>query len=256
MKNLYVVSAITSAFLVLTACDKPANTIPEMNNTVITSPVLNKSTIESKLDDAKIIAIVNADFIKDSELSAVKINVDSTQGRVVLKGTAPSESAKSRAETLAKATKDVVSVENKLTVGTPKTIASNPTLIDAKEKVVETKDKIVDSASNAYNTTKEKVAEMSQNTKESMSNPNSSVNKTVTKIENKLEDAAITVAVNAGLATDSELSALKINVDTKDGKVLLKGTAPSSTSKDRASDIARGAKGVTSVENQLTVTSK
>lgn len=256
MKKIYIVSAIASAVLLLTACDKPANTRPEMNNTVVTAPAVTKPTVESRFDDAKIVTEVNAELVKDSELSAIKINVDSTQGRVVLKGTAPNELAKSRAETLAKATKDVVSVDNQLTVGASTTMANNPTMTDAKEKVVETKDKIVESTSNAYDKTKDKISEMSQNTKNSMSNPDSSVNKTVTKVENKLDDAAITVAVNAGLATDSELSALKINVDTKDGKVWLKGTAPSTTAKARASDIARGAKGVTSVENQLTVTPK
>ncbi|RZJ27107.1 MAG: BON domain-containing protein [Haliea sp.] len=68
------------------------------------------------------------------------------------------------------------------------------------------------------------------------------------------DDAGITAKVNAALASDSDLSAIKINVDTKDGIVTLTGPAPSATAKDRASEIAKAVKDVKSVNNQLTVT--
>jgi hyperosmotically inducible protein len=69
----------------------------------------------------------------------------------------------------------------------------------------------------------------------------------------KVDDAAITAKVNAGLATDKDLSAIRIDVDTQNGVVTLSGPAPSATAKQRASEIARGVKGVNSVNNQLTV---
>jgi hypothetical protein len=50
--------------------------------------------------------------------------------------------------------------------------------------------------------------------------------------------ASITAAVNAGLIKDSELSAIKINVDTKDGVVTLTGEAPNQAAKDRAGRIS------------------
>lgn len=65
-------------------------------------------------------------------------------------------------------------------------------------------------------------------------------------------DVAITASVNAGLAKDEELSALSINVDTKDGHVTLNGTAPNAAAKERATSIAREVEGVKSVDNQLT----
>lgn len=71
--------------------------------------------------------------------------------------------------------------------------------------------------------------------------------------EAKFDDLNITAAVTGDLARDSDLSAFKINVDTKDGVVLLKGTAPTTASKERAAAIAKGAKGVVSVDNQLIV---
>lgn len=66
-------------------------------------------------------------------------------------------------------------------------------------------------------------------------------------------DAAITAKVSAGLAQDSALSAIKIDVDTSNGVVTLTGPAPSQESKDRASTIAQGIKGVSSVVNNLTI---
>ncbi|QNP60338.1 BON domain-containing protein [Paenacidovorax monticola] len=68
-----------------------------------------------------------------------------------------------------------------------------------------------------------------------------------------VDDAAITAQVAAGLAKDPDLSALKINVDTKAGVVTLSGPAPTAQAKDRAADIAKAVKGVSSVNNQLAV---
>jgi len=73
------------------------------------------------------------------------------------------------------------------------------------------------------------------------------------KAEEKFDDISMTTAVNVGLAKDAELSALKINVDTKNGVVILKGTAPTEAAKSRASDITKAVKGVATVDNQLIV---
>jgi len=67
------------------------------------------------------------------------------------------------------------------------------------------------------------------------------------------EDAVITASVAAGLIKDPDLSALKIDVDTKKGVVSLYGPAPSEAARMRATDIAKAVKGVSSVENKLTV---
>ena len=64
---------------------------------------------------------------------------------------------------------------------------------------------------------------------------------------------AITASVNARLAKDPDLSALRINVDTKDGAVTLTGPAPSQSAKDRAATLAREVEGVKSVTNNLSV---
>ncbi|WKB54039.1 BON domain-containing protein [Eleftheria terrae] len=66
-------------------------------------------------------------------------------------------------------------------------------------------------------------------------------------------DTAITASVNAELARDDKLSALRIDVDTSNGKVSLNGTAPSEADRERATQLASSVKGVTGVENNLTV---
>lgn len=72
-------------------------------------------------------------------------------------------------------------------------------------------------------------------------------------VGSKVADATITASVNAELAKDPGLSVLRINVDTSNGRVLLKGTAPDATARDRATHLAAGVKGVNSVDNQLEV---
>lgn len=66
-------------------------------------------------------------------------------------------------------------------------------------------------------------------------------------------DMAITAKVNAALAADDKLSALKINVDTEGGRVALKGTAPDADSRDRATTLAAAVDGVVAVDNRLVV---
>jgi osmotically-inducible protein OsmY len=69
----------------------------------------------------------------------------------------------------------------------------------------------------------------------------------------KIDDAAITASVSGGLAKDPDLSAIKINVDTKAGVVTLNGPAPTAAAKDKATEIAKKVKGVIAVNNQLII---
>lgn len=66
-----------------------------------------------------------------------------------------------------------------------------------------------------------------------------------------LSDAEITAQISASLAKDPDLSAVKIDVDTVNGRVTLKGPSPSAAARERAVGIAKAVSGVTSVNNQL-----
>ncbi len=69
-----------------------------------------------------------------------------------------------------------------------------------------------------------------------------------------VDDATIGTRLKAALAGDPELSALKINVDTTQGNVRLRGEVKSLALRRKAEDLARKIEGVKSVDNQLVVT--
>lgn len=68
------------------------------------------------ISDAAITASVNAELAKDSQLSALGIDVDTDNGRVRLSGTAPNQAARERATQLASSVRGVVGVDNQLRV--------------------------------------------------------------------------------------------------------------------------------------------
>src|SRR5687767_14951159 len=67
-------------------------------------------------------------------------------------------------------------------------------------------------------------------------------------------DPGITTAVKSKLAADDTVKAYKIDVDTKNAVVTLKGTVDTAAAKTRAVEVARATKGVTDVIDQLNVT--
>jgi len=72
-------------------------------------------------------------------------------------------------------------------------------------------------------------------------------------VANKSRDATITAAVKTQLVGASSLSLLSINVETSGGRVVLRGSAPTSMARDRATELARAVDGVSAVENELRV---
>jgi hyperosmotically inducible periplasmic protein len=105
----------------------------------------------------------------------------------------------------------------------------------------------------AVSKTEQAAKEATQEAKKSAQDVTASAKDAAAVVAEKLDDASITASVSASLAKDPELSAIKINVDTKDGVVNLQGPAPSIGARERATSIAKAVKGVNSVNNQLTV---
>lgn len=102
----------------------------------------------------------------------------------------------------------------------------------------------------------QKAAEMKSEMKQESREAQQGVSRAADAVGDKLKDAAITTAVNAELARDAELSALRINVDTVSGRVLLQGTAPNANARERATSLASKVDGVMSVDNKLVVGTK
>ena len=69
-----------------------------------------------------------------------------------------------------------------------------------------------------------------------------------------VDDVTIGTKLKAALAADPELSALKINVDTTQGAVRLRGEVKSMALRRKAEDLARKIEGVKSVDNALIIT--
>lgn len=69
-----------------------------------------------------------------------------------------------------------------------------------------------------------------------------------------VKDSIITTKIKAEMAKDKQVSALRIKVDTdNNGVVTLSGKAKSQEEADKAVSIARGVKGVASVENNIQI---
>jgi hyperosmotically inducible periplasmic protein len=69
-------------------------------------------------------------------------------------------------------------------------------------------------------------------------------------------DAGITTAIKTKMLADTAVSGLKIDVDTADAVVTLKGEVNSVAERTRAIEIAKETKGVKSVKDQLKMVKK
>ena len=130
------VSAAVVAVAMLSACDKTETTVGQKVDGAVESTqraanvakadvkeVAKEAkaaaseatgTVATSTRDAVITTKVNAELVKDPALSAMKINVDTTDGHVALSGSAPSDTARTRAATLAGAVEGVKDVDNRL----------------------------------------------------------------------------------------------------------------------------------------------
>lgn len=68
-----------------------------------------------------------------------------------------------------------------------------------------------------------------------------------------LSDTAITTRVKTRLATDKELESMDIQVQTLNGRVVLRGTAPNASAQNRAKELATSVEGARGVDNLLTL---
>jgi osmotically-inducible protein OsmY len=101
--------------------DKTREVARDATNTTVDTTREVKSDVNSgdtrrAMSDTAITASVKTDFIKDPDLSVLKIDVDTKDGVVTLNGLAGNEAAKQRAEKMASSVKGVKEVRNFLTV--------------------------------------------------------------------------------------------------------------------------------------------
>jgi hyperosmotically inducible periplasmic protein len=77
----------------------------------------------------------------------------------------------------------------------------------------------------------------------------------IPRVKEITEDSTVTGKIKAEFAKDKAVSALGIHVDTNKGVVTLSGNAKSREEADKAVAIAKSTAGVSSVKNEIKVTS-
>ena len=120
-RTALVAALVVLAGAMLAACDKAQMDQAKAD--------VKKATAEVKQDvkdaasnagpviaDSAITASIQTDFLKDPDLSVLKIDVDTKDGVVTLNGLAGNNDARTRAAKLASAIKGVKEVRNNLTV--------------------------------------------------------------------------------------------------------------------------------------------
>ena len=111
-----------------------------------------------------------------------------------------------------------------------------------KQELANAGDKIAQQTDRAVGAVKEKTATANENV--AAPGPQTETGRVVS-------DTAITASIKTDFLKDPDLSILKIDVDTKDGVVVLNGLADNDEARVRAEKIANGVKGVKEVKNYL-----
>ena len=171
-------------------------------------------------NDAKITTEIKTKYTDDSRLDAAKIDVDTKDGIVTLNGKVLGKQEETRAIEIARAVPGVTDVVSKLEV--ENNISDSDIKDRVEDKAEATKDKLDEH--NGHETVGEAI-----------------------------DDAGITTKVKLAFAKDPEVSAFKIDVDTKNGVVTLSGNVKSSLEAKRAISVAETVDGVKSVNSVLTV---
>jgi hyperosmotically inducible periplasmic protein len=73
------------------------------------------------------------------------------------------------------------------------------------------------------------------------------------QVQGGVDDTSIVAQIKRALLADQELAQFVIDVDSKEGYVVLSGVAPSEAARDRATAIARATPHVNDIANQLSV---
>ena len=158
--------------------------------------------------DSGITSSVKSKLVADDMVKARNIDVDTRDRVVTLTGTVQSPTEENRAVEIARNTKGVADVVDRIAIVSAEPGAAPTTGLDSAP---------------------------------------------APSIRGAVGDATITSDVKARLLADSDVSGLRIDVDTRDGVVTLSGTVANAAQKARAVDLAAKADNVVRVEDNLLV---
>jgi osmotically-inducible protein OsmY len=175
------------------------------------------ATPSPAVDDSRVSTSIRAKFFLDNQLKSRRIEVDSQQGVVTLRGEVGSDTERAQALLLARTTEGATRVEDHLTVN-----ASLAPIAGTQAPA----------ASAA---------------------PSTAPSAPAAPPQAQSQDAALTRSVETRLAGDRQARTATIDVMVKDGVVLLDGTAPNAAAKQRAIALARETQGVVQVVDRIKV---
>lgn len=199
-------------------------------------------TVACSQTDPGITTAVKAKLVADDTVKAYQIDVDTANSVVTLTGIVEVPAAKEQAVIIARRTDGVKDVVDHITVNAAAATTPEHVGEDIKDAIKTAGEKISAGAEKAVDATKDAAGEAADKTKAAAE-----------KTGEFITDAAITTAVKTKLLADTKTPGLKIDVDTKDGVVTLKGAVPTKAAEDKAVADARNTKGVKRVVNNLKV---
>ncbi len=168
------------------------------------------ATMGQGITDTAISTKIRAKLAADKRITDSDVDVNTTNGLVILSGEAATFAIKTAAGSIAKGTEGVVSVDNKLKVASSATLG---------EKTGDTANRVGESVEHAADKTGE-----------------------------VLTNSYITSKVKSTLLAAKGVTSAGISVETTNGVVALSGHVPSATQQRRAVALTKKIKGVKSVE--------
>jgi hyperosmotically inducible protein len=200
------------------------------------------------------------------------VTVDSENGVVTLTGSVETQSHKQLAQETAAKVPDVTKVDNQLKVEEPEESEMSDGWISAKVKAallfhrsvsavdteVFVQDGIVTLKGVAENIAQKDLTSQYAKDVEGVKNVNNQMTvsqepKEKEEFADKVDDASITAQVKLALLSHRSTSALRTDVETKDGEVTLTGEAKNQAEKDLVTKLVSDIDGVQDVENDMTV---
>ena len=190
--------------------------LPSSRDAVATTGVApgTAAPVTERLNDSGITASIQSKYFLDSNIKGRRIDVDTHQGVVTLRGEVASDDERAQALILARTTEGVQRVEDSLTVNlaAPSAPAAQPA---AASPAISSAPPVPTAA--------------------------------------QTQDAALTSELESTFAADRQITGAAIEVMAKDGVVLLEGTVPTAAAKQRMLTLARQTKGVIQVVDRVTV---
>lgn len=196
----------------------------------VSAVVVALMTVACAETDPGITTAVKSKLAADDVVKSYRIDVDTQDHVVTLKGAVDTQAARERAVQLARDTDGVRNVVDQLTVSPG---ATPTTGVD---------DRVQGEAREAARDADRKTDEAQKGAREGTE-----------KAGDAVSNAALTSAIKTKFLADDTISGLKIDVDSNNGVVTLTGTVPTAAEKNKALRVARETEGVKSVIDRLKV---